>query len=75
MLDWSLPGRHDHYFKAIFELAAGGGFAGTMGMQRRRIWALMADPDYNCKLFVDCAPMRFKKSMEGWGVIALNPAS
>jgi quercetin dioxygenase-like cupin family protein len=26
MLDWSLPGGQDHYFKAISELAAGDGF-------------------------------------------------
>jgi mannose-6-phosphate isomerase-like protein (cupin superfamily) len=26
MLGWSLPGGHDHYLKAISELAAGGGF-------------------------------------------------
>jgi len=26
MLDWSLPGGQDHYFKAIADLAAGGGF-------------------------------------------------
>ena len=26
MLDWSLPGGQDHYFKSIAELAAGGGF-------------------------------------------------
>jgi hypothetical protein len=28
MLDWSLPGGQDHYFTAISELAAGGGFTG-----------------------------------------------
>ena len=28
MLDWSLPGGQDHYFKTISELAAGGGFTG-----------------------------------------------
>ena len=28
MLDWSLPGGQDHYFRAISELAAGGGFTG-----------------------------------------------
>ena len=28
MLDWSLPGGHDHYFKAISDLAAGDGFTG-----------------------------------------------
>ena len=33
MLDWSLPGGYDHYFKAISELAAGGGFAGEKVME------------------------------------------
>jgi quercetin dioxygenase-like cupin family protein len=28
MLDWSLPGGQDHYFKAISDLAAGDGFTG-----------------------------------------------
>ena len=28
MLDWTLPGGQDHYFKAISELAAGDGFTG-----------------------------------------------
>jgi mannose-6-phosphate isomerase-like protein (cupin superfamily) len=33
MLDWSLPGGHDHYFKAISELAASGGFTGEKVME------------------------------------------
>ena len=28
MLDWTLPGGQDHYFKAISELAAAGGLTG-----------------------------------------------
>ena len=28
MLDWSLPGGQDHYFKAISDLAAGGSLTG-----------------------------------------------
>jgi mannose-6-phosphate isomerase-like protein (cupin superfamily) len=32
MLDWSLPGGQDHYFRAISELAAGGGFTGEKAM-------------------------------------------
>jgi hypothetical protein len=28
VLDWSLPGGQDHYFKAISELATGDGFTG-----------------------------------------------
>ena len=33
MLDWSLPGGQDHYFKAISDLAAGGGFTGEKVME------------------------------------------
>jgi mannose-6-phosphate isomerase-like protein (cupin superfamily) len=32
MLDWSLPGGQDHYFKAIADLAAVGGFTGEKAM-------------------------------------------
>ena len=33
MLDWSLPGGQDHYFKMVSELAAGGGFTGEKMME------------------------------------------
>jgi len=33
MLDWSLPGGHDHYFKAIADLATGDGFTGEKVME------------------------------------------
>src|SRR5262245_20984478 len=33
MLDWSLPGGQDRYFKAVSELAAGGGFTGEKVME------------------------------------------
>ena len=33
MLDWSLPGGQDHYFKTISELAAGDGFSGERVME------------------------------------------
>jgi mannose-6-phosphate isomerase-like protein (cupin superfamily) len=33
MLDWSLPGGQDHYFRAISELATGGGFTGEKAME------------------------------------------
>lgn len=42
--------------------------AGTIGMQRRKIWGVMADPDYDINAFRDCKPVPFKKSMEGWGL-------
>ena len=33
MLDWSLPGGQDHYFKTVSDLAAGGGFTGEKVME------------------------------------------
>ena len=33
MLDWSLPGGQDHYFKAISDLADGGGFSSEKVME------------------------------------------
>ena len=33
MLDWSLPGGQDHYFKAISDLAAGNAFTGEKVME------------------------------------------
>ena len=33
MLDWSLPGGQDHYFKAISDLAASGGFSGEKALE------------------------------------------
>ncbi len=44
--------------------------AGNKGMQMRKIWGVMADPDFNPRAFVDCEPIIFKKSMEGLGVVA-----
>ena len=36
MLDWTLPGGQDHYFKAISELAADGGFTDEKAMEISR---------------------------------------
>ena len=36
MLDWSVPGGQDHYFKAVSELAASGGFTGDKVMEISR---------------------------------------
>ncbi len=33
MLDWTLPGGQDHYFKAVAELAAGGNFTSAKAME------------------------------------------
>jgi alkylation response protein AidB-like acyl-CoA dehydrogenase len=40
--------------------------AGNIGMQMRKIWGVMADPDYDPKAIMDSSPIEFKKSMEGW---------
>jgi hypothetical protein len=49
-----------------------------MGMQRRKIWGVMAHPDFNPRCFVDNEPIPFVKSMEGIGTITepqeLEPA-
>jgi quercetin dioxygenase-like cupin family protein len=36
MLDWTQPGGQDHYFKAISELAADGGFTGEKAIEISR---------------------------------------
>src|SRR5262249_56132486 len=36
MLDWSLPGGQDHYFKAISELAGGDGFTDEKALEISR---------------------------------------
>ncbi len=45
--------------------------AGNIGMQRRKIWGVMSDPEFDPRAFVDSKGIRFKKSMEGLGVKAL----
>ncbi len=49
--------------------------AGTMGMQRRKIWGVMADAGFDPRAFMDCRPVPFKKSMEGWGTATANPTT
>lgn len=41
--------------------------AGNIGMQRRKIWGVMADPDFDPRAMADNRPIEFKKSMEGIG--------
>jgi alkylation response protein AidB-like acyl-CoA dehydrogenase len=43
--------------------------AGNLGMQRRRAWGVMADAAFGPDTFVDGTPLKFTKSMEGYGVI------
>jgi alkylation response protein AidB-like acyl-CoA dehydrogenase len=47
--------------------------AGNIGMQRRKIWGVIADPDFDPRALVDCKPVRFSKTMEGLGVKELTP--
>ncbi len=47
--------------------------AGNMGMQRRKIWGVMAQPDFNPRAFVDNEAINFTKSMEGLGTVTTRP--
>jgi hypothetical protein len=47
--------------------------AGNMGMQRRKIWGVMAQPSFNPRAFVDNEPIVFTKSMEGIGTVTTRP--
>ncbi|MEW5979024.1 MAG: acyl-CoA dehydrogenase family protein [Acidobacteriota bacterium] len=42
--------------------------AGNIGMQRRKIWGVMADPDFDPRAFVNSSRVPFRKSMESLGV-------
>jgi alkylation response protein AidB-like acyl-CoA dehydrogenase len=45
--------------------------AGNMGMQRRKIWGVMASPEFNPRALMDNMPMPFYKQMEGLGTLEL----
>ncbi len=49
--------------------------AGNMGMQRRKIWGVMADPDFNPRAFMDNEEIPFSKSMEGLGTVTTIPTA
>jgi len=38
-----------------------------VGMQRRKGWGVMLDPEYYGQMLMDNVSMKFKKEMEGWG--------
>lgn len=46
--------------------------AGNMGMQRRKLWGVMADDDFNPRAFVDNEPIPYKRSMQGYGTLPAN---
>jgi hypothetical protein len=47
---------------------------GNMGMQRRKIWGVIADPDFDPRAFSECRPVPYKKSMTGYGVLPARKA-
>jgi alkylation response protein AidB-like acyl-CoA dehydrogenase len=47
--------------------------AGNIGMQRRKIWGVMAHADFDPRAFTDSRPVIFSKEMEGMGVKSITP--
>ena len=43
--------------------------AGNIGMQMRKIWGVMLDPEFDPRAIAECRPIKFKKSMEGIGIV------
>lgn len=43
--------------------------AGNIGMQRRKIWGVLADPAFDPRAFADNKRIEFTKNMEGLGVL------
>jgi nitroalkane oxidase len=43
--------------------------AGNIGMQMRKIWGVMLDPEFDPRAIAESKPMVFKKSMEGVGTL------
>jgi len=43
--------------------------AGNIGMQMRKIWGVMLDPEFDPRAIADSRPIKFKKSMEGAGTL------
>jgi len=64
-LDRKFPMDKFYRESAVFSLYD----AGNLAMQRRRAWGVMADPSFSLDTFVDCNPLEFTKSMEGYGVV------
>jgi alkylation response protein AidB-like acyl-CoA dehydrogenase len=43
--------------------------AGNIGMQMRKIWGVMLDPEFDPRAIADTRAIKFKKSMEGVGTL------
>jgi nitroalkane oxidase len=48
--------------------------AGNMGMQRRKIWGVLAHESFNPRAFMDNEAIKFTKGMEGIGSVVTRPA-
>ena len=49
--------------------------AGSTGMQTRKVWGVMLDPEFDPRAIADTRPIKFKKSMEGVGTLGSSPDS
>ena len=49
--------------------------AGNIGMQMRKIWGVMLDPEFDPSAIADSRPIAFKKSMEGVGTLGEGAVS
>jgi alkylation response protein AidB-like acyl-CoA dehydrogenase len=49
--------------------------AGNMGMQRRKIWGVMAHKSFNPRAFMDGEAITFSKDMESIGTVVTLPAA
>ncbi|TAL83894.1 MAG: acyl-CoA dehydrogenase [Beijerinckiaceae bacterium] len=49
--------------------------AGNMGMQRRKIWGVLAHPSFNPRAFMDNEKITFTKEMEGIGSVVTRPTA
>ncbi|HRO10477.1 acyl-CoA dehydrogenase family protein [Amaricoccus sp.] len=49
--------------------------AGNMGMQRRKIWGMLAHPSFNPRSFVDHELVEFTREMEGIGSVTARPGA
>ncbi|BBY65060.1 acyl-CoA dehydrogenase family protein [Mycolicibacterium helvum] len=63
-LDQKFPMAKFYREAAVFPLYD----AGSLAMQRRRAWGVMADGAFSPDTFVDNQPLEFTRSMQGYGV-------
>jgi nitroalkane oxidase len=47
--------------------------AGNIGMQMRKLWGVMLDPEFDPRAIADSRAIKFKKSMEGHGTLVEAP--